>query len=104
MISTGDIKDKKYTILGIVGTTVSNQDTIEGKSGCGGTKTTDITVDTNSMYGKGANELVSLASAKGGNAVIYANFEFRVAVKGTGTLAKQVTELFCYGTAVKLDS
>jgi len=104
MISTGDIKDKKYTILGIVGTHVSNQDKIEGKSGCIGASTTDITVDTNSMYGKGANELVSLASAKGGNAVIYANFEFRVAVKGVGNSAKQVTELFCYGTAVKLDS
>ena len=104
MISTGDIKDKKYTILGIVGTTVSDQDSVEAKGGCGGASTTDITVDTNSMYGKGANELLALSSGKGGNAVIYANFEFRIAVKGSGNAVKQVTELFCYGTAVKLDN
>jgi len=102
MITTGDIKDKQYKILGVVGTTVSNQDSVEAKGGCAGATKTDITVDTNSMYGKGANELLSLASAKGGDAVVYANFEFRIAIKGVGNTAKQVTELFCYGTAVKL--
>ena len=102
MITTGDIKDRKYEIIGVVGTTVSNQDSVEAKGGFAGSTKTEITVDTNSMYGKGANELLSLASDKGGDAVVYANFEFRIAVKGSGNHAKQVTELFCYGTAVKL--
>ena len=104
MISTGDIKEKNYKILGIVGTTVNNQTSVQGKGGCGGKTTTEVSVDTNSMYQKGADELLKLSKEKGGDAVIYANFEYRIAVKGTGNLAKQVNELFCYGTAVKLSS
>jgi len=104
MISTGDIKEKKYTVLGIVGTTVSDQDSVQAKGGCFGKSKTDITVDTNSMYQKGANELLQLSLSKGGDAVVYANFEYRIAIKGSGQLAKQVNELFCYGTAVKLHS
>jgi len=104
MISTGDIKEKNYTVLGIVGATVSNQDSVEAKGGCFGKSETDITVDTNSMYQKGANELLQLSLSKGGDAVVYANFEYRIAIKGSGQLAKQVNELFCYGTAVKLHS
>ena len=50
MISTGDIKDKNYTILGVVGATVNNQSKADGKGGCGGKTTTEISVDTNSMY------------------------------------------------------
>ena len=45
---------------------------------------------------------MDLAKKKGGDAVVYATFDYRIAVKGTGNLAKQVKELFCYGTAVKL--
>ena len=104
MISTGDIKDKNYTILGVVGATVNNQSKVDGKGGCGGKTTTEISVDTNSMYQKGASELMKLSSEKGGDAIIYANFEYRIAIKGTGNLAKQVNELFCYGTAVKLNN
>ena len=56
------------------------------------------------MYNKGAEELVSLAKKKGGNAVICASFEYRIAISGAGKFAKQVKELFCYGTAVKLSA
>jgi uncharacterized protein YbjQ (UPF0145 family) len=56
------------------------------------------------MYQKGASELLKLSSEKGGDAVIYANFEYRIAIKGSGTTAKQVNELFCYGTSVKLST
>tara|TARA_B110000046_G_scaffold25439_1_gene25028 strand:- start:461 stop:775 length:315 start_codon:yes stop_codon:yes gene_type:complete len=104
MISTGDIKDKNYTILGVVGATVNNQSKADGKGGCGGKTTTEISVDTNSMYQKGASELMKLSSEKGGDAIIHANFEYRIAIKGTGNLAKQVNELFCYNTAAKLNN
>ena len=104
MISTGDIKDKNYKIIGIVGTTVNNQSNVEGKGGCGGKSITEVSVDTNSMYQKGASELLKLSSEKGGDAVIYANFEYRIAIKGSGNTAKQVNELFCYGTSVKLSN
>lgn len=103
MITTGDI-NQKYTIIGIVGTTVNNQDTVQNEGGCGGNSTSEVSVDTNAMYNKGAEELVSLAKKKGGNAVICASFEYRIAISGSGKFAKQVKELFCYGTAVKLSA
>ena len=101
MVSTGDIKDKKYEIVDIVGALVDDQSSVE-TSGCMGKNSTSVSVDADAMYSKGAQALLSAAQAKGGNAVIHANFDYRVAIKGTGQLASQVKELFCYGTAVKL--
>lgn len=97
MVTTGDLK-QDYTVLGIVGATVDDQNPVEAKGGCGGSSTTSVTIDANTTYQKGAERLLALAMEKGGDAVIYATFDYRIAVKA----AKQVKELFCYGTAVKL--
>ncbi|MDG1056713.1 MAG: hypothetical protein P8O83_03220 [Flavobacteriaceae bacterium] len=102
MISTGDIKGKNYEIIGIIGATVNNQ-SVEEKKGMFGIKyDTVVDIDTNSMYEEGAAKLLKLATEKGGDAVIYANFEYRIAITGSGNTAKQVKELFCYGTCDKL--
>jgi len=61
-----------------------------------------VDIDTNSMYEEGAAKLLKLATEKGGDAVIYANFEYRISITGSGNTAKQVKELFCYGTCDKL--
>lgn len=100
MVCTGDIKEKKYEILDVVGTLVNDQASVE-TSGCMGKNATNVSADANAMYSKGAQALLEAAQAKDGDAVIHASFEYRVAVKGTGQLASQVKELFCYGTAVK---
>lgn len=100
MVSTGDIPNRKYEIVGIVGALVDDQASVE-TSGCMGKNATSVSVDADAMYSKGAQALHASAVAKGGNAVVHASFEYRVAVKGTGQLASQVKELFCYGTAVK---
>jgi len=39
MVTTGDLK-QNYDVLGIVGTTVNDQTTVQGKGGCGGSTTT----------------------------------------------------------------
>lgn len=101
MVTTGDLK-QNYDVLGIVGATVDDQNSVEGKAGCGGATTTTISVDANTTYQKGAERLMELSREKGGDAVVYATFDYRIAIKGAGNLAKQVKELFCYGTAVKL--
>jgi len=101
MVSTGDLK-QNYEVLGIVAANVDDQNTVAGKGGCGGATTTSVTVDANTTYQKGADRLLELAKKKGGDAVVYATFDYRIAIKGAGNLAKQVKELFCYGTAVKL--
>ena len=50
MISTGDIKEKNYKIIGIIGAIVNNQ-TVEEKKGMFGIKYDEVTdIDTNSMY------------------------------------------------------
>tara|TARA_B100000073_G_C23487027_1_gene474006 strand:+ start:257 stop:610 length:354 start_codon:yes stop_codon:yes gene_type:complete len=104
IVSSGDI-NKDYTVIGIVGTNVSDQKSVETKAGCmGGNATANVSVGTEAMYEKGANELFSLSKNKGGDAVIFANFEYRIALSGSGETAKQVQELFCYGTAVKFTS
>ena len=101
IVSSGDI-NKSYTVIGIVGTNVSNQEPVKSEAGCmGGNAATQVSVDTEAMYEKGANELFLLSKNKGGDAVIFANFEYRIALSGSGQTAKQVKELFCYGTAVK---
>ena len=79
MISTGDIKEKNYKIIGIIGAIVNNQ-TVQEKKGMFGIKYAEVTdIDTNSMYQMGAEELLRLSTKKGGDAVIYANFEYRIA-------------------------
>ena len=98
MVCTGDIKDKKYEIVDIVGALVDDQSSVE-TSGCMGKNSTSVSVDANAMYL--VARLLKASKAKGGDAVIHASFEYHVAVKGTGQLASQVKELFCYGTAVK---
>ena len=100
MITTGDI-NKPYEILCIVGTNVSNQNDVENNSGCAGNTSSKVSISTNDMYSKGADKLVSLAKGKGGDAVVNASFEYRIAISGTGNFTKQVKELFCFGTAVK---
>jgi len=101
MVSTGDLK-QNYEVLGIVAANVDDQNTVAGKGGCVDATTTSVTVDANTTYQKGADRLLELAKKKGGDAVVYATFDYRIAIKGAGNLAKQVKELFCYGTAVKL--
>ena len=96
MISTGDIKDKKYQIIGIVGAVVNDQ---AQTSSCGGLFNSSVSTDVDSMYNKGAASLLELAQQKGGDAVIYASFEYRIALNAA---KQQVKELYCYGTAVKL--
>ena len=100
MVCTGDIKEKKYEILDVVGALVNDQASVE-TSGCMGENATNVSVDAHAMYSKGAQALLAAAQAKGGDAVTHASFEYRVAVKGTGQLASHIKELFCYGTAVK---
>ena len=105
MVSTGDIKDKKYEVIGVVATIVNDLETVEVETAsCGGKQKTStiVATDANAMYNKGADELLVLAKAKGGNAVVYANFDYRIALTVTGEAAMQTKELFCYGTAVKL--
>ena len=100
MVCTGDIKEKKYEILDVVGALVNDQESVETK-GCMGSNETKVSVDANAMYSKGAQALFEAAQAKGGDAVIHASFDYRMAVKKSGQNVSQVKELFCYGTAVK---
>lgn len=100
MVCTGDIKEKKYEILGVVGALVDDQESAE-TTGCMGSAETVVSVDANAVYSKGAQALVEKAQVKGGDAVIYASFDYRMAVKKSGQSVSQVKELFCYGTAVK---
>lgn len=51
MVTTGDLK-QNYDVLGIVGATVDDQNSVEGKGGCGGSTTTSVTVDANLTYQK----------------------------------------------------
>ena len=104
MVSTGDI-NKKYKIIGIVGSNINNQEAATeagGCGGCGGPVSTEVSISTEQTYEKAAETLLELAKQKGGDAIIYATFEYRIAVSGTGNFTKQVKELFCYGTAVKI--
>lgn len=104
MLSTGDIK-QKYEIIGLVGSTINNQETADvkgGCGGCGGPTTTEISISTEETYERASQKLLHLAKKKGGDAVIYATFDYRIAISGAGNLTKQVKELFCYGTAVKI--
>tara|TARA_B100000519_G_C13942703_1_gene296904 strand:+ start:194 stop:514 length:321 start_codon:yes stop_codon:yes gene_type:complete len=104
MVSTGDI-NKKYEIVGVVGSNINNQEDgapIKGCGGCGTPVSTKVSISNEETYEKAAQRLLELANQKGGDAVIYAAFEYRIAIAGSGNFAKQVKELFCYGTAVKI--
>ena len=63
MVSTGDIKDKKYEIVDIVGALVDDQSSVE-TSGCMGKNSTSVSVDANAMYSKGAQALLEASKAK----------------------------------------
>ena len=105
MVCTGDIK-KEYEILGIVGTTINDQSTLSQPNpfGCGGAVQTEVAVSASETYTRAEQALLQQAQIKGGDAVIYATFDYRIAISGSGNLTKQVKELFCYGTAVKISS
>ena len=119
MLSTGNI-EKKYSTLGLVGCTVNNKlsEEAKGAGGCQGGSTT-IFLSNEELYSKAEKELLSLATQKGGNGVIYANFQYRICVEQVAdavggvmkafgsksantTKAQQVIELWCYGTAIKI--
>lgn len=105
MVSTGDIRNANYNVLGVVGALVNDKNEVTAESsGCGqsGKSTSYVTVDANSMYQKGAAELLKNAGKIGGNAVIYASFEYRISVTGKAPNIERVKELFCCGTAVQL--
>ena len=120
MLSTGNI-EKKYSTLGLVGCTVNNKtaESGDGAGGCSGGPTAAY-VSTEELYSMAEKELLALANKKGGDGVVYANFQYRIAVEqvadavggvmkafgsktASSTQAQQVIELFCYGTAVKFD-
>ena len=118
----------KYTTLGIVGTKVDNTDSVTenhaGCNGCGGcgahSTNTRVYLSIEETYNRAASELLKLAKARGGNAVINASFEHRVSVEALQTMANitnlldifknktetefnQVFELMSYGTAVLIN-
>ena len=120
VVSTGDLKTE-YSVIGVVGAHVDNTDSepsAEGCGGCGGPTNTRVYVTISATYERGRQALLEKAIASGGNAVIFARFEHRIALetladpagavgklfgqKGSDTKTSQVTELFCYGTAVKV--
>ena len=122
-ISTGDIS-AGYEIIGVVGARVDNTDTEITKTpacafGCGGgNKRARIYISVDETYNRGADALLAAARNKGGDAVIYARFEHRIAIEmlsdtkgavmkvfdksASDTKPSQVVELFCSGTAVKM--
>ena len=119
MLSTGNI-EKKYSTLGLVGCTVNNKISVEneGAGGCLGGSTATF-LSNEELYLKAEKELLALANQKGGNGVIYANFQYRICVEqvadavggvmkafgsktASATTAQQVIQLWCYGTAVKI--
>ena len=119
MLSTGNI-EKKYSTLGLVGCTVNNKISVEneGAGGCLGGPTATF-LSNEELYLKAEKELLALANQKGGNGVIYANFQYRICVEqvadavggvmkafgsksASATTAQQVIQLWCYGTAVKI--
>ena len=123
VVSTGDISGD-YSTLGVVGVHVDNKDSetqaAEGCGGCGGPTEVRVYVTIEQTYQRGADALLSAAKAKGGNAVIFAKFEHRIALEtlanaggniaamlgqkdAKNTVTNQVVELFCYGTAVSID-
>ena len=123
LVSTGDIPNK-YSIIGIVGARVDNTDSTITKApscgGCGGGNTTArIYVSTDTTYKRGADALLAAAKDKGGNAVVFARFEHRIAIEmlsdaggavkkifdktASDSKASQVLELLCSGTAVKVE-
>ena len=58
--------------------------------------------DPNKAFDKVKNALRKKCDELGGHAVINCQFEYRVAVAQGFTGAKQVIEIFAYGTAVRL--
>lgn len=58
--------------------------------------------DPNQAFEKVKQILVEKCKALGGNGVLNCQFEYRVAVEEGFTGAKQVIEIFAYGTAVKI--
>jgi uncharacterized protein YbjQ (UPF0145 family) len=103
MLSTGNI-NKPYEIIGLVGGVVDNQEGVAAQGGCAGETTTHISHDLSTTYARGETLLLGKAAERGGNAVIFAKFDYRIAVSKVGAAVKQVQELYCYGTAVKLSA
>ena len=102
MLSTGDI-NRKYEIIGLIGGLVDNQDSVQ-TSTCMGAGTAPVSHDAMTTYARGEDLLLRQARQRGGNGVIFARFDYRIAVQTLGKSSRQVQELFCYGTAVKFST
>ena len=89
LITTGDIKED-YEIIDAVFALDSCKEGIFKSA------------DPNTAFDKVKNGLRKKASELGGHAVINCQFEYRVAVSQGFGVAKQVIEIFAYGTAVRL--
>ena len=113
-VTTGPAATDNYRIIGIVGVSVDNKDaqnvTPTGcqLGGCGGPTVVRVYVSIPETYQRGAKALLVRARSMGGDAVIHAQFEYRMAIEtlGMGKQARtnQVFELMCVGTAVKIGS
>lgn len=57
--------------------------------------------DPNTAFNGVKNQLRKKCAAMGGDAVIFCQFQYRVAVDSGLTGSKQVVEIFAYGTAVQ---
>ena len=89
LITTGDIKED-YEIIDAVFALDSCQEGFFKSA------------DPNQAFDKVKEGLRKKASELGGHAVINCQFEYRVAVTQGFGGAKQVIEIFAYGTAVRL--
>ena len=110
IVSSGDL-DVKYDIIGVVFSAVDNRDVgsqeVQGCMGCGSTtQSVRITVSREDTYQRAANKLLEAATFKGGDAVIFANFDYRISVEtlgiGKASTSSQVFEVYAYGTAIRL--
>lgn len=90
LISTTNISEK-YDIIDVI----FNLHTVQPKGflGTGG-------MDMEEGFNGAKAALIEKARARGGDAIIGCEFDVRVAVAGIGN--KQVLEIFCWGTVVKI--
>lgn len=87
-VSTGDLGHPYHVIDSIFAICSSTEGIFSG-------------VDLNGAFNGVKERLRQNCAAVGGDAVIYAQFEYRVAVNSGFGGSKQVIEFFAYGTAVK---
>ena len=109
IVSSGDL-NTDYEVIGIVFCAVDNRDVgtqeVQGCMGCGSnTQAVRVTLAREDTYQRAANKLLEQARFKAGHAVIFAKFDYRIAVEtfgiGKTSTSSQVFELYGYGTAVR---